>query len=526
MVHVLQLTMLDLNLVATLSILSLLAYLHFKRRYQPSYSRLPLPPGPKPLPILGNIFQMPTRHEPEVYEQWGRAFGSDIIYVNLAGTPMIILNSSKAANDLLERRSSNYSGRPLSIMVSELMGWDWMMAFAPYGERWRALRRLFHREFHPQAAMQFRPLEIEAAHDLLRRFVTSPEDFDEHLHHMAGGVIMDTSYGIKIKPRNDEYIRAAHIANDSLFMAAAPGSFYVDYLPFLKYVPEWMPGAGFKRKAREWRKLQDDVFNLPYEASRKAHMDGGSTPSFVSKCLENIRSDDVTDRDYQEYLIKATAAAMYEAGTDTIVTLVRTFILAMVFNPDVQVKAQKELDDVVGHGHLPGFEHENSLPYVKAVLKELLRWRPSVPQGLPHLVRDEDAYNGYRIPSNTIVIPNIWAMLYNENIYPNPSQFNPERYLTADGQLDATIRNPELAAFGFGRRICPGRYMAMSSSWIIIASILAMFDIGKSVDEDGAYIDPSGEFTPSGTLVSPLPFKASITPRSAATKAAVLATTT
>lgn len=92
-------------------------------------------------------------------------------------------------------------------------------------------------------------------------------------------------------------------------------------------------------------------------------------------------------------------------------------------------------------------------------------------------------------------------MLYNENIYPNPSQFNPERYLTADGQLDATIRNPELAAFGFGRRICPGRYMAMSSSWIIIASILAMFDIGKSVDEDGAYIDPSGEFTPSGTLV-------------------------
>lgn len=134
--------------------------------------------------------------------------------------------------------------------------------------------------------------------------------------------------------------------------------------------------------------------------------------------------------------------------------------------------------------------------------------------GLPHLVTEEDAYNGYRIPANSIVVSNIWfvvcsnclavyltfeqfrAMLHDENVYPNPSAFDPERFLSSDGQLDPTVPDPALALFGFGRRICPGRYMGLASIWITIASLLAAFDIEKAVDIDGSYIEPSDECIP------------------------------
>ncbi|KII84599.1 hypothetical protein PLICRDRAFT_354147 [Plicaturopsis crispa FD-325 SS-3] len=441
---------------------------------------------------------MPTRREAQVYEQWGRDYGSGILYANLAGTSIIIVNSAAIANELFERRSSIYSSRPNFVMCKELMGFGDFLSLVPYGERWRAMRRLFHRELHPQAAIQFRPLEIDATHDLLRRLGDTPDDFFAHITHMAGKIIMDIAYGIKVKHEGDPCIRTAKLAMDALFQAGIPGAFYVDALPFLKHVPEWMPGAAFKRKAREWHIIADDMFNVPFNITKNNFMNGTAAPSFVAKCLELLQSNGRSDKEYQEYLIKQTSGTMYGAGTDTTVSTFKTFFLAMVQHPDVQAKAQKELDSLIGHGSLPDFSHQCALPYVDAVIKESLRWRPVTPQGVAHLVTAEDTYNGYRIPANSIVVSNIWAMLHDETVYSNPSAFMPERFLDAHGQPDPTVKDPALAAFGFGRRVCPGRYLAMESLWITIASILATFDIGKAVDADGSPIEPSGEYTSLG----------------------------
>ncbi|KII84582.1 hypothetical protein PLICRDRAFT_117752, partial [Plicaturopsis crispa FD-325 SS-3] len=456
--------------------------------------------GPKPLPIIGNLLQIPTRHEAQVYQQWGRDFNSDILHLNLAGTSVVIINSATIANELLEQRSLIYSSRPASEMC-KLMGFGNLLVLLPYGDTWRAMRRLLQREFSPHASLQYSPLVVEATHDFLRRLLESPDEFSAHTVHTYGRIIMDITYGIKVDPKGDPRIEMAKLVVDALGEAASPGAFYVESFPFLKHVPEWMPGAGFKRKAREWHLVADEMYNKPFNTTKEDIARGVSTPSFVANCLEPLQNDDALDKERQEQLIKEAAGTMYAAGTDTTASTVKAFFLAMLLYPEVQAKAQKELDEVVGHGNLPNFSHQDSLPYVDAIIKESLRWKPVAPQGIPHVLTTEDAYEGYRIPAGTIVLPNEWAILHNEAVYPNPSTFSPERFLDSEGHIDRSVKDPAFAAFGFGRRICPGRYLAMSSLYIAIASILATFNVEKATDADGVPITPSGECMPSGVVV-------------------------
>jgi len=176
------------------------------------------------------------------------------------------------------------------------------------------------------------------------------------------------------------------------------------------------------------------------------------------------------------------------------------------------MKAQAELDRVVS-GRLPHFGDMHDLPYLSALVKEVIRWQPVFPYGIPHLSSQDDVYEGYHIPNGSMVFPNAWAMLHNEDDYgPDPSAFKPERFIK-DGQLDPNIRDPFMIAFGFGRRLCPGSHIARSTLWIAAASILATFNISKSVDKDGRVIEPSCEYL-SAILRHPLPFECSIKPRS------------
>jgi len=178
-------------------------------------------------------------------------------------------------------------------------------------------------------------------------------------------------------------------------------------------------------------------------------------------------------------------------------------------------KGQAAIDAVVGTSRLPDFNDEGKIPYVDALMMEGLRWMPVTPLGLPHQTVSADIYNGYQIPANTIVLANIWAMLHDPATYgEDVAQFRPERFLTSDGTLDSTIPFPD-AAFGFGRRVCPGRAFAQSSLWLSVASLLACFDFYKVFDEDGVVIEPSTECI-DGIVSQPLPYQCSITPRSPA----------
>ncbi|KAJ7251389.1 cytochrome P450 [Mycena rebaudengoi] len=313
----------------------------------------------------------------------------------------------------------------------------------------REHRRLFHSAFHSIASRRFRPQQVNASHDLLRRLLENPdEEIMNHIKHMNGALIMSIAYGIDALPSNDPYMATAEAALHAITQAAVPGRYLVDVIPILKYVPAWFIGAGFKRHAHETKKLIVKMVQLPFQAAKRLVADGTASPSYVSDKLQEI--DENQDLEHQEKVIQDTAGSMYAAGFDTTSAALGTFILAMLANPEVQKRAQEEIDTVVHKGHLPSFDDEESLPYVSAVVKEVLRWKPVGPIGVPHAVAVEDTYRGYRIPAGSIVVSNIWAMLYDEIEYPNPYKFNPDRFLL-NGQLNSAVRDPNLV-FGFRRR--------------------------------------------------------------------------
>ena len=123
----------------------------------------------------------------------------------------------------------------------------------------------------------------------------------------------------------------------------------------------------------------------------------------------------------------------------------------MIANPGAMKKAQEELDRVVGKGELPDFCHKDSLPYIDALIKELLRWSPPVPLSSPNRAMQDDVYRGYFIPKGATVIQNIWAIFRDPNIYPDPAAFNPDRFLK-DGKINPLVFDPEDRVFGAGRR--------------------------------------------------------------------------
>ncbi|KAJ7118254.1 cytochrome P450 [Mycena epipterygia] len=475
-------------------------------------SKLPLPPGPRKLPIVGNIFDLPKDFQWETYKDWSRQYNSDIIQLDLAGTSVVVLSSLEATEDLLDKRSSIYSDRPSSPMHNDLMGWTFNL-------RERTHRRLISQEFNVTASRNFQPKELAATHSLLRRLANTPDAFRDHLRQMAGEIIISVAYGIDVLPLNDPYITIAEEAVQAAIAALIPGRFLVDSIPLLKHVPDWFPGAGFKRQAKEWSQLGRALEDRPFAEVKRQLALGTASHSFARESLRNLSES--SDIYYDEETIKATAASMYLAGSDTTVAALSTFFLAMLANPESQRKAQMEIDAVLGRGQLPDFNDEKSLPYVSAVVKEVLRWKPSGPIGVPHFLSVEDEYRGYTIPAGSVIIGNVWAIFQDEEMYPDPSAFKPERFLR-DGKPNPDVRDPQ-AAFGFGRRICPGRHLAMSSVWITIASILAVFDIKKPVGDDGQVIEPSYEYC-SDLVSSPLPFKCSIRPRSPDAMALIEAT--
>jgi cytochrome P450 len=220
-------------------------------------------------------------------------------------------------------------------------------------------------------------------------------------------------------------------------------------------------------------------------------------------------SDISAEKDHD---VKWSAFSLYLGGADTTVSAIYSLFLAMTLFPDVQKKAQAEIDVVVGHDRLPSFADRDSLPYTEALVTEVMRWNVVLPTCIPHCATEDDIHDGYYIPKGSLVIPNTWFMLNDPRTYANPSQFNPERFLAKVGKEPEMA--PRTVCYGFGRRICPGLHLADASIWISTVMSLAVFDISKVV-ENGVEITPDIDPLP-GTISHPKPFKCSIKPRSAA----------
>ncbi|KAG6859455.1 hypothetical protein C0995_008327, partial [Termitomyces sp. Mi166 len=175
----------------------------------------------------------------------------------------------------------------------------------------------------------------------------------------------------------------------------------------------------------------------------------------------------------------------------------------MVIYPECQVRAQKEMDAVIGTDRLPEFEDREKLPYLECILQEILRWNHSAPTGVPHRTLEDDVYRGMFIPKNATIVTNISnedylitrAMTLDESVYKDATKFDPTRFLPAP---EGRNEPPTTALYGFGHRKCPGRFLADDNLWIAIATVLATVSISPAIGQDGKEIIPEATVVASG----------------------------
>ncbi|KAH7889232.1 cytochrome P450 [Phlebopus sp. FC_14] len=442
-------------------------------------SQVPLPPGPPSLPILGNVLDIPPTEPWITYKQWGAKYG-DVFRVRLLTENAIVLNSLETAKLLLEQRSHIYSSRP-HLAVIDLLGTNWNTGFLPYGDKLRLQRKVFQPALRAEGVVVHRPIQLRRARELVKNLLEGPSEYKEHFEMHATSIIMSAAYDYHPAARDDPVVTKIQTVLSTLIKLVTPEfSAVINAFPWLIYLPAWFPGATFQRTAASFRASLGMWVDEPFEYVRKKASDGSLGPCMVGDALAQISEDDTNAQEVQQ-AIKEAAAATFGAGSETTASALQIFVLAMTLYPEVQKRAYKEIETLVGSKRLPNFCDRPRLPYIEAVLRETLRWHPVTPLSLPHSTTQDDIYQGYMIPQGVTIIANVWAMTHDENKYANPSTFNPDRFFDDSGALN---NDTVSYIFGFGRRICTGRYLADASLWSAMVTLLAAVEF-QDPDSNG-----------------------------------------
>ena len=400
-------------------------YYAFRRR---------LPPGPSGLPIVGNLLEMPKSHPWLTHTELHKKYGP-IFSMCFGANTVIFLGTQEVARDLLEKRSNIYSSRPRSVMVGECISQGNRSLILPYGEQWRGYRRLQGAFLSPRMSNTYRELQDLESKQLVMEFLTK-DDFFKRYHRYSSSLTFALAYGKRMPTGQEEEVKGVERIMDSLNEAFIT-NWIVDSLPFLNKLPRflkpWMKTADFL--GDEEREFFSDIRRPAVE--RKGY-------NWCKDILTMKEHKALTDLQLS-YVIGNT----YEAGADTTTMTLQVFTMAAVLHPDKVKILQEEIDRIVGRIRLPSFEDTEIMPYLLAFIKEVHRWRPVLPGGVPHAVTADDEYMGYHIPKDATIVGGHWAISMDEELYPNPDKFEPERFL----------ENPDLpySQFGFGRRKCIGK---------------------------------------------------------------------
>ncbi|KAF7374700.1 O-methylsterigmatocystin oxidoreductase [Mycena sanguinolenta] len=445
-------------------------------------------PGPRGLPFIGSIHELPKENVWKVYSDWAAKYGG-IFAFKVFNRQIVVINSISIATELMDKRARLYSDRP-DLALIPLLGWGFDLAFMRiHDPRYRPHRKIVAQQFS-RRIQKFEEIQLAECRAALFGILHNPADFFPLVKQSS--------------EKNERLVHLATEAVDSLSERVFFGAQLLYAFPLLRHLPWWapVPGAGIKRFARNNTATVAEMVDLPIESLQNSLNAGSDIPCWATNLLQQDSATSVTD-------IKAVTATSYAAGIHTVESPMKSFLLAMILHPHCQDLAQAEIDRVIGSGRLPSFEDRSHLPYVSAVCREILRWHPSVPLGVAHAISEDDIYDGCFIPKGSAVVTNIWGMTRDTNLFEDPNSFKPERFLK-DGQLSDDSCD---FIFGFGRRICPGQDYALATVWLFVVSVLSVFTVSKAKNELGEDIEVEERYTSTGLISQPLPFPYSISPR-------------
>lgn len=394
------------------------------------------------------------------------------------------------------------------------MGWAPTLTWLRWGPRMQRHRKVLQPAFSKSQVRQYQDNQKKQALLCLKSISNDPNSWNNAIRRFAVAIVLNISFGVDVDGPDSPWIKIADDAAEAISNSGAPASSIVDRFPATRHLPTWLPFMERLRYARKWRWAIEAITNVPFSQA-KQEMD----QKIVRKCFAhdrltifNANAEKGKENEFDMDDIRGAAAAIYIAGNDTTATTVILFVLYLMQNPHAQLKAQEEVDRVVGTDRLPTWDDIPNLPYLNLVLQETYRMNPLSPLGIPHAALNDDVYNGMYIPKGTIVYQNVWSMHHNEQVYSDPMKFRPERYLAkSEGGNGEPF---PVGNFGFGRRVCIGRTLAENSMMIILANLVATMKIQYPMDKDGRRTPFEPDWSFRGQA-HPLPFPASFSLRSA-----------
>ncbi|KAF5344799.1 hypothetical protein D9758_014422 [Tetrapyrgos nigripes] len=453
----------------------------------------PLPPGPD----NGRLF---PRKSINLFKSWQEfeeltdTYGPVCCLRTWSGT-IVVIGRLQAAMEIMESQGASLVDRPKSIAAGEILSHNMRILVMSYGKRFQRFRKALHTHLQPSAVPAYEPLQTRNARELILDILADPDNHLEHVKRFAVSFILCLTYGKRISTSlKDPHILGIQRTLQRMSMASQPGAFFVDYHRLLSYIP------AFTKKLHVWHQEELSLYRSHLFAVEEAMKTPNCPPSFGRFLIENKQCHGLND-DEMAYL----AGSMFGAGSETTANSLGFIIMAAACFPDAQKEVQEELDRVVGRDLPPTFEHRKLLPKVSAFVLEVLRWRAVSGTGFAHVATKDIVWNGYCIPEGSTVIGNHWSICRDPEAFPDPGEFQLNRWLDKDDQL---IEDKNTLLFGFGRRVCPGQYVANRSLFIATAFLLWAFQISQNSKSS---IDTTP--IPGAVGIKPKPFLAQYEPR-------------
>ncbi|CAG8653959.1 7692_t:CDS:2 [Ambispora gerdemannii] len=508
-----------MSVVYWILLTALLGYIFLKRKTKKNIEKiaseglksLPEPPGKKP--FIGHAHLLVRPGLGKLCTKWKKTLG-DILALQAVTLNIVVLNSAKGVGDLFQKRGASYSSRNGTFILWEIVGRKICFILSPYNDWYKKMTPIVHGIFNKSKIETFIDLITECCNDLvtnLKNAQNSDGIFPRpYLEHTTLNIILNIIYGTKSSGIQDPlYLKLVSLTHVWFSFGNIKARIY-DWFPplrnFLTGKMSIMPSALENRD--EWEKVLGELLE-------KVKRDEKKTPCIARDLLAKVEEGVITELE-----ISHLSISLIIAGMETTASSLTWILAAIANNPEIQLRAQKELDSVVGQSKLPSHKDLPSLPYIRAIVKEGLRWAPPIPMGVGHLTEQDDEYMGYHILKNSVVLLNMLAIHSDPTRYPNPHIFNPDRYLGVTESAATLARgNPEKRdqfAFGAGRRLCVGIHLAELELENLLASILAAFkiEIPHSKNESSSKLIDVSKYSFQGGAQWISPYKICFIPRS------------
>ncbi|XP_071452821.1 methyl farnesoate epoxidase-like [Hetaerina americana] len=459
------------------------------------------PPGPTKWPLVGNIFQL-KRWGPLPHLSLGEAarqYG-DVVGLYSGYTPVILISSLDGIKEVSSR--DELAGRPTSLVQTKIDKGDYGVIMSS-GERWKEQRRFTLRHlrdlgFGKRSLEGIAHEELEVVFEEVEK-LSRGEKADQKnpvcVHDILGTAGINVLWHIISGQRyshSDPYLNKLMDNVKKLISISDPsGGVSVVFPIFTTLFPFWTNLPTFLELRRSLHQfIKDEI------VGHRKTIDSENPRDFLDIYIAEIDKQSINPATYfKEKQLVQTCVDLFMAGSDTTFNSLTFSVLYMILYPEVQCKVQEELDRVVGRDRLPSLEDRPNLPYVEATLHEVLRLSSVAPLALPHspLYAEKDIeFQGYVIPKNSRVILNLYAVHHNPEIWGDPHNFRPERFLDEDGK----VTKPEaLIPFGTGKRACLGEALARNNLYLFFTGLVQRYSMripdGHPIPSD----DPEGGLT-------------------------------